>query len=163
MENVIQLKKRNILYFDIVDENGNKTGEKIEFDLENIELPLRYQECLDKHMRNLQSLNMQFIAIDKREDVTNGKEKGTKILSRNEKEKYEVLKEYYKREMEALDLFLGKDGCKKLLNGREPYYSMFDDINDAIEPILPKLKVHSEDIINRIKDKYKKKEDNVLE
>ena len=163
MENVIQLKKRNTLSFEIVDENGNKTGETLEFDLEDIELPLKYQECLDKHTRNKQSLDMQFIAIDKKQDVTNGKDKGTKILTRNEVEKYEVLKEYYKREMEALDLFLGKDGCKKLLNGREPYYSMFDDINDVIEPILPKLKVHAEDIINRVKEKYNKKEDNVLE
>lgn len=163
MENVIQLKKKNTLSFEIVDENGNKTGESIEFDLESLELPLKYQECLDRHMRNKQSLEMQFIAIDKKQDITAGKDKGTKILTRNEEEKYEVLKEYYKKEMEALDLFLGKNGCKKLLNGREPYYSMFDDINDVIEPILPKLKVHAEDITNRIKDKYKEKEDNVIE
>ena len=32
------------------------------------------------------------------------------------------------------------------------------DINDVIEPILPKLKVHAEDIINRVKEKYNKKE-----
>lgn len=163
MENVIQLKKKNTLEFNIVDENGNKTGEKIEFDLESLELPLKYQECLDRHEKNRQCLQMQFIAIDKKEDVSVGKEKGTKILSKNEEQKYEALKEYYKKEMDALDLFLGKDGCKKLLNGREPYYSMFDDINDVIEPILPKLKIHANDIIDRIKNKYSKKEDNVIE
>ena len=157
-DNVIKLKKKNTLSFEIVDENGNKIGEKIEFDLEDIELPLKYQECLERHEKNRQSLQMQFVAIDKKDD-----HKGKKLLSKNEEDKYEVLKEYFRREMDALDLFLGKDGCKKLLNGRAPYYSMFDDINEVIEPILPKLQLHADDIINKIKQKYSKKEDNVIE
>lgn len=158
MENVIQLKKKNTLVFEIVDENGNKTGEKLEFDMEDIELPLKYQQCLDEHKRNAQRLQMQFVAIDKKED-----HKGKKILSKNEEEKLKALKEYYQSEMESLDKVLGFNGCKKLLNGREPYYSMFDDINDVLEPILPKLQIHTNDIVNRIKDKYKNKEENVIE
>ena len=158
MENVIQLKKRNILSFEIVDEEGNKTGEKLEFDLEDIEVPLKYQECLERHKKNTQCLDMQFVAIDKKQDI-----KGKKLLSKNEEEKYEALKEFFKKEMEALDLFLGKDGCKKLLNGRKPYYSMFDDINDVIEPILPKLNISTKDIINKIKNRYSKKEENIIE
>lgn len=158
MENVIQLKKKNTLSFEIVDENGNKTGEKLEFDMEDLEMPLKYQQCLDEHKRNVQRLQMQFVAIDKKED-----HKGKKILSKNEEEKLKALKEYYDSEMLALDKILGVNGCKKLLNGREPYYSMFDDINDVLEPILPKLQVHTNDIINKIKDKYKDKEENVIE
>jgi len=56
--------------------------------------------------------------------------------------------------MEALDLFLGEGGTKKLLNGRKPYYEMYDDINDILEPILPKLQKTAEDIEDRIKQKY---------
>ena len=158
MENVIQLKKRNTLKFEIVDEEGNKTGENLEFDLEDIELPLKYQQCLEEHQKNMQRLKMLCIAIDKKEDL-----KGKKLLSRNEEEKIKALNEYYINEMESLDKVLGKDGCKKLLNGRKPYYSMFDDINDAIEPILPKLKIHAKDITDKIKNKYGKKEENVIE
>ncbi len=157
-DNVIKLKKRNTLVFQIEDENGVKTGEKLEFDIEDIELPLKYQQCLDEHKKNTQRLQMQFIAIDKKEDL-----RGKKILSKNEEEKFKALKEYYQSEMESLDKVLGFNGCKKLLNGREPYYSMFDDINDVLEPILPKLKIHTNDIINKIKDKYKDKEENVIE
>jgi len=158
MENVIQLKKKNTLIFPIVDENGNKTGESLEFDMEDLELPLKYQECLDSHEKNKKRLQMQFVAIDKKED-----HKGKKLLTKNEEEKLKVLKEYFESEMESLDKILGKDGCKKLLNGREPYYSMFDDINDALEPILPQLQIHANDIIDKIKNKYKDKEDNVIE
>ena len=48
--------------------------------------------------------------------------------------------------MEALDLFLGQNGTNKLLNGRKPYYSMYEDINDMLVPILPKLKLKADDI-----------------
>ena len=156
----IQLKKDNILRIGIKDAKGNDTGEHLEFDMEDIELPLRLNECEAKHRKNLEFLKSQFVIIDKKED-----KKGKFILSWKEEEKLKVLQEFYKREMEALDLFLGQDGTKKLLNGRNPYYSMYEDINDMLEPILPQLKLKADDIANKIKEKYSNKatEKNVLE
>ena len=96
--------------------------------------------------------------IDKKED-----KKGKFILSWNEEVKLKVVKEFYQREMDSLDLFLGQGGTKKLLNGRNPYYSMYEDISEMLEPILPKLKLRADDIANRIKEKYSnKKETDVL-
>ena len=160
-ENFIQLKKDNILRIGIKDSEGNDTGEHLEFDLEDINLPLRLNECDEKHRKNLEFLRNQFIIIDKKED-----KKGKKILSWKEEEKLKVLQEFYKREMEALDLFLGENGTKKLLNGRNPYYSMYEDINEILVPILPKLKLRADDIAKKIKDKYSNannKDKNVLE
>ena len=148
-ENFIQLKKNNIVKSGIKDVEGNDTGEHLEFDLEDINLPLRLNECDEKHRKNLEFLRSQFIIIDKKEE-----KKGKKILSWKEEEKLKVLQEFYKREMEALDLFLGENGTKKLLNGRNPYYSMYEDINDMLVPILPKLKLRADDIAKKIKDKY---------
>ena len=148
-ENFIQLKKDNILKIGIKDSDGNDTGEHLEFDMEDINLALRLNECDEKHRKNLEFLRNQFIIIDKKED-----KKGKKILSWKEEEKLKVLQEFYKREMEALDLFLGENGTKKLLNGRNPYYSMYEDINDMLKPILPKLKLRADDIAKKIKDKY---------
>lgn len=148
-ENFIQLKKDSILRIGIKDIDGNDTGEHLEFDLEDINLTLRLNECDEKHRKNLEFLRNQFIIIDKKED-----KKGKKILSWKEEEKLKVLQEFYKREMEALDLFLGENGTKKLLNGRNPYYSMYEDINDMLKPILPKLKLRANDIAKKIKDKY---------
>lgn len=158
MKDVIQLKKSNILKIGIKDEEGNDTGEHLEFDLEDIELPLRLNECEAKHRKNIEYLKMQFVIIDKKEDL-----KGKFILSKNQEEKTKVLNEFYKREEEALDLFLGKNGTKKLLNGRGYYYSMYEDISDMLEPIMPKLQLRSEDITKKIKEKYSKKEEKVLE
>ena len=160
MADFIQLKKDNILRIGIKDIEGNDTGEHLEFDMEDIELPLRLNECEAKHRKNLEFLKMQFVIIDKKED-----KKGKFILTWKEEEKLKVLQEFYKREMEALDLFLGKNGTNKLLNGRKPYYSMYEDINDMLVPILPKLKLKADDIANKIKEKYSNKatEKNVLE
>ena len=149
MADFIQLKKDSILRIGIKDRDGNDTGEHLEFDMEDINLALRLNECDEKHRKNLEFLRNQFIIIDKKED-----KKGKKILSWKEEEKLKVLQEFYKREMEALDLFLGENGTKKLLNGRNPYYSMYEDINDILKPILPKLKLRADDIAKKIKDKY---------
>lgn len=159
MMDFIQLKKDSILRIGIKDSNGVDTGEHLEFDMEDIELPLRLNKCEMQHRKNLEYLKSQFIIIEKKED-----KKGKLILSWKEEEKLKVLQEFYKREMEALDLFLGPNGTKKLLNGRNPYYSMYEDINEMLEPILPKLKLSADGIAKKIKDKYNnKKEKDVLE
>ena len=160
MADFIQLKKDNILRIGIKDTEGNDTGEHLEFDLEDIEMPLKLNESEIKHKKNYEYLRNQFVIIDKKED-----KKGKFMLSWREEEKVKALQEFYKREMEAMDLFLGEGATKKLLNGRKPYYSMYDDIMDIIEPIMPKLEANADSIINKIKNKYseKTKEKNVLE
>ena len=111
------------------------------------------------HNENLKNYRNQCLIIDKKEDV-----KGKYILSKNEEAKIYALKDFYKKETEALDLFLGKGGTNKLLNGRRPYYGMYEDISKLLEPIMPKLNVRIEDIEKKIKEKYSpKKEDDVLE
>lgn len=150
MADFIQLKKDNIIRIGIQDYNGNDTGNHLEFDLEDIELPLKYQTCIEKHKDNVKYLKMQMVIIDKKQD-----KKGKKLLSSNEEEKIKLVKEFYKREMEALDLFLGEGGTAKLLNGRNPYYSMYDDINEMLEPILPIIEKGFGKIEDKIKNKYK--------
>lgn len=160
MENIQLKKSDSVLKFGILDEEGKETGEFITFDVEDIELPLKLAEAEEKHKANLRDIKVQLIIIDKKQD-----EKGDGILSKNEREKYNALKEFYKREEETLDLFLGEGGTKKLLNGRNPYYTMYDDINEMLKPILPKLTKTTDDVIKSIKTKYKleEKTEGVLE
>ena len=122
MENYIQLEKQDILKVGIKDENGNDTGEHLEFDLQDITFPLRIQRVEDEHKKNLNYLKMQFALIDKKPEKS-----GKKILTSKEEEKMKVIVEFYDRETKALDLLLGENGTKKLLNGRQPYYEMFND------------------------------------
>ncbi len=159
MQDFIQINKNNILKIGIKDENGKETGEHLEFDLESIEYPMLLSRCEEEHNKNVKFLKNQFIIIDKKQDA-----KGKKIFSKNEEDKLNALNEFYKKEIKALDLFLGAGGVKKLLNGRSPYFSMFDDISKYIEQIMPKLKTNSDEILKTIKEKYSiKKEDNILE
>lgn len=158
MENYVQLKKDNIKRIGIKDAKGNDTGNYLEFDMEDVEYPLKLQECEELHKKNVSYVRNQFLIIDKKQD-----HKGRKILSSNQEEKIKILTEFYKREMNALDLFLGEGGTAKLLNGRKPYYSMYDDISEIIKPILPLLKQTSENIADKIKQKYSAKKDDVLE
>lgn len=158
-ENFIQLKKDNILKIGIKTFDGIATGEYLEFDLEDIDLALRLNECEKRHRNNIKNLKYQYIIIDKKQD-----KKGKNLVSWKEEEKLKALKKFYEEEEKALDLFLGKNGTKKILNGRKPYYSMYEDISEILEPILPKLKIRVDDITAKIEEKYSKinNESNVL-
>lgn len=155
----IKLKKDNIFRVGIQDEKGNDTGNVLEFDLEDLELPFKAQEAEYQHKKNIEKLRADFALADRKTE-----RKGKKIMSSREEEKLRALQEFYLKEEKALDLFLGEDGTKKLLNNRKPYFEMFDDILEYLEPILPKLELHKEDIVEKIKRKYNtQKEENIIE
>lgn len=156
----ITLKERTSLKrFGIRTEDGKDTGEYIEIDLEDIELPIKSNNCQLTHIDNWKKLKEKLDAINKQEDIQNENE----ILSENQKAALEAFKEFYEAEENAIDLFLGEGATKKLLNGRKPYLSMYDDINEYVEQIIPTLKDTQKSIIDGIENKYKtKKEDNIL-
>ena len=160
MESFIQLKESNVFRVKIKDEKGNDTGCELVFDIEDIELPLRLNECEEAHKRNVRYLKEQFLLIDKKED-----RKGKKLLSWKEEEKLKVLQKVYKDEMDALDLFIGKGKTQMILDlmGRKPYFTMYDDIGKMLEPIMPELKINVDSIKDKIRSKYSSKDEDVLE
>lgn len=151
-DNFIQLKKNeSILRLGIKDENGNDTGEFLEFNLEDIELPLKLQKIIDDEKRNIAYLKNQFLIIDKKQDHT-----GKKILSSKEEEKLKALIDFYKKEKELYDIFLGKGGVDKLLNGRELSWTTLAEINEIITKyIAPKIESNAEIVKERIISKFK--------
>lgn len=157
MADFIQLKKRNTTKIGIKDANGKPTGDYLEFDFEDIELPLKWQEVIEEHKNNVNYIKMQFKIIEKRPD-----KKGKKLLSVNEEEEIKLLKEFYRREAQALNKFLGENGVEKLLQGSNYYYEMFDDINEYLKPILPTLDQSMASTAEKIKNKYKNTESNVI-
>ena len=153
MDNFIQLKKDNILRLGIRDAEGNETGEYLEFDLEDIELPLKYQEMIEKEKRNRQNLRNDLAIIEKREDV-----KGKKMLSKNQEDEIKAINDFYKKEVEVLNMFLGEKGCEKLLNGRNIGITSLDNIITIIqEQIAPYIDKNIELIKEDIKKRYKSK------
>ena len=160
----IKIKERkDILRLGIMDEDGQVVKDEqgnevcLEFDMADIELPLKYNKCVKAIENARRDLKAQFIIIDKKQD-----HKGKLGLSANEEAKARAMKQFYKKMEEAMDLFLGEGGTRKYLNGRNPYWEMFDDISEAIKPYQDKMKLTVSDMTNRIKEKYKVTESDVL-
>lgn len=158
-DNIIKLNKSDVLTLKIVTNEGKETGEYLEFDLEDIELPLRYQELIEKDKKNKEYLRNQMLIIDKREDV-----KGKKLLSKNEEDKIRALNDFFVKEVEVYNMFLGPRGVEKLLNGRKFTWTTLSEIDDIIEKqIAPHLDVNMKNITDKVKEKYgqaiKKQED----
>lgn len=158
-DNYVQLKKDNVLRIGIKNQKGEDTNVVLEFDMEDIELPLKYQKMNEMHKKNLSNIKNQTIIIDKRQDV-----KGKKLLSKNEEDKIKAMKEFYDKEMEALDIFIGEGKTKQILNamGRNPYISMFNDIRELLDSQKDLFESRYTSIENKIKEKYKEIESNVL-
>lgn len=159
MKEYVQLKEDNILRVMVKDKDGNDTDCVLFFDIEDIELPLRISKSAYEHKKNMDWIKNQFIIIDKKQDKQDG------LLSLRERLKLEAFKEFYEKEMIAIDLIIGEGKTKEILAimKRKPYYSMFEDITDMLEPIMPKLQQTADDVIDRVKEKYTKKEENILE
>ncbi len=154
-DNFIQLKKDNILRLGIKTADGKDTGEHLEFDLEDIELPLKYQELIEQEKKNRTNLKNQITIIEKRQDV-----KGKKLMSKNEEDKIRAINDFYKKEKEILDIFLGEGGVDKLLNGRKLGWTSLQDIDDIISTqIAPRIKINMQDITKKVKEKYKTSEE----
>jgi len=163
MEYIKINKRKDIFELGFMDEDGNIVKDKdgrevcLEFDLGDIELPLKYNKCVNQINNARRNLRNQFAIIDKKQD-----HKGKQLLSANEEAKAKAMKNFYKEMEETMDLFLGKGGTRKFLNGRNPYWEMFEDLNEALKPYLPKLKLTMTDMTDRIKEKYKVSESDVL-
>ena len=151
-DNVIKLNKDNILRLKIETSDGKDTGQMLEFDLEDIELPLKYQELIEKDKKNKEYLKNEMIIIDKREDV-----KGKKILSKNEEDKIKAINEFFRKEIDIYNMFLGKNGVQKLLNGRKIGWTTLQEIDEIIEKqIAPHLDISMSKITEKIKEKLSK-------
>ena len=159
IDNVIKLNKDSVFRLGIQTSDGKDTGEFLEFQLDDIELPLRYQELIEKDKKNKERLRNQMLIIDKREDV-----KGKKLLSKNEEDKIKALNEFFIKEVEVYNMFLGARGVEKLLNGRKFTWTTLQEIDEIIEKqIAPHLDMNMENITKKVKEKYsqavKKSED----
>lgn len=149
-DNIIKLKDNDILRLEIETSKGEKTGEYLEFDLEDIELPLKYQELIEKDKKNKENLRNQMLIIEKRQDV-----KGKKLLSKNEEDKIKALNDFFKKEVEVYNMFLGENGVQKLLNGRKLGWTTLQEIDEIIEKqITPYLDIDMKKITDKVKEKY---------
>ena len=163
MNEYINQKERNTVKIGIKDDKGNvkldKDGHEvfIEFDLEDINLVDNYSKAISMCEKAGTDLKTQIAVINKRKDD----KQINSVIKKNEKDKMDALKKYYKTIEDAMNLFLGEDGFTKIF-GNKRYLTMLDDLSDMLEPIMPLLKVNIEGIQNKIISKYKTHDEDVL-
>ena len=151
MDNVIKLNEnKDLLRLKITTNEGKETGEYLEFDLEDIELPLRYQELIEKDKKNKEYLRNQMVIIEKRQDV-----KGKKLYSKNEEDKIRAVQDFFMKEIQVYNMFLGPRGIEKLLNGRKFTWTFLQEVDEIIEKqIAPYLDLNMEKITDKVKNIY---------
>lgn len=151
MENTIKLSKSNELRLKITTDTGEDTGNELVFDLEDIELSLRYQDMIERDKKNRDWLNKEIVIINKRQDV-----KGKKLLSKNEEDKLKAINKFFKEEVEIYNMFLGENGVEKLLNGKKLGWTSLAEIDEIItKQIVPFFDKKAKDIEKKIMEKYK--------
>jgi hypothetical protein len=160
MEKCIKLQEDDsILKLPIYTSDGKNTGNYLEFNLEDIELPIKYQELMDRDKKNRNNLQDKLHSIDKKEDVDEGK-----TLTRNEREKIIAIQDFLKEEVKIYNIFLGENGVEKLLNGKSLQWNTLQKIDKLIEEqILPHLNIKMESINEKIKKKYATNEEEEIE
>lgn len=146
----------DIKRFYVYTKDGHKTGDYLEFDLEDIELLDKLEKAQEEIIKNHNWIKGQLVIIDKKQDF---KDKN-KIMSNNERLKYEAIKTFYKNQRNAYELFLGENGVDKLLYGRKFEWNTLREIDDIIlNQIKPELNISMKNITEKIKKNYKNKEE----
>lgn len=157
----IQLSdNKDVLKLWIKTKDGKETGEYLEFNLEDIELLDTLQKMNDETNKNYQWIKSQITIIEKKQDF----KKKNKIMTNNEEMKYNAIKQYYKKQKDIFNMFLGENGVEKLLYGRKFDWETLEEVNNIIKnQISPQLNITMDNITNKIKNKYKieMKSDNI--
>ena len=150
--NSIRIEKKDIYTIEV-----NDNGDTIEFDLVDIELPFKCDRALSEVNRIYRDLRAKLVIIEKQEDHRLDVE----FMTANEKAKLEAHRTAFKEMRVAMDAFLGAGACQKIFGDRN-YVEMYDDLFEQLAPHFEKMKLNSEGITARIKDKYSKKDDGVM-
>ena len=79
----------------------------------------------------------------------------------NEEARITAYREAFKQMRAAMDVFLGEGACQKIFGDRN-YIEMYDDLFKELAPHLEKMKLNTQGISDRIKEKYSPKDDGVL-
>lgn len=161
MKNYIQLPKNDVIKIDIMDSEGNNTGESLEFDLEDFTLLKRLNQMKIEHNKNIEFYDNQNLILSKKQDYT----PKNSMFSYKDLKQIEIAEEFCKKEMATIDLFIGEGKTQMILNlmKRKPYLTMFNDIYEILKPIMPIIEKGKDRLEKKIKEKYSIKEDNILE
>ena len=127
----------------------NEQGDYIEFDLLDIELPLKVEKTRKELLKQNSIFRNRCKAIEKQY-------KDNRDLMMINTYKAEL--DFCKKCREVLDGLLGEGACQKIF-GNTNRYGMFEDYFDQLSEILGNLEIDIEAIKEKLINKYKQSKD----
>ncbi len=135
----IRIKKDDVYKIEV-----NDNGDYIEFDLLDIELPIKAMNLAKNYKRLYENHSKKIFAINK--EYLNNKE----LLFRK---KYEADKYFFAECRKAFDNFLGEGACQKIF-GDTNRIIMFNELLEQLEPHFEKMQINVEKIKENLINKY---------
>lgn len=132
-----------------------ESGKYIELNPLDIDFPIRIEKAAEKMEKAANTLKQEWIIIEKRQDVKDG------LLSRNLKDKMVKYKEYNDKCGQIVDELFG-EGTTKAAFGDKSYFGMFDDLFASLKPFVEEVYGNPEAVLERVKHKYSKQDEDVL-
>lgn len=135
----LRVEKDNVYKIEV-----NDKGECIEFDLLDIELPIKLINASEE-LKKQKKIYKEKIEKLKNENLNPAED----MLKQ-----YEIDKEFCQTMRDVLDSFLGENACQKIF-GDTNRIGMFDDFFAQLEPHLDKIIINVEQIKKDLIEKYK--------
>lgn len=130
----------------------NDAGEYIEFDLLDIELPMK---CLNASKALKKETNFH----KKRLSALSKKFQNNQELFFIEKNKADI--EFCQKMRDVFDSFLGESACKKIF-GDTNRVGMFDELFEQLIPHFEKMQINIEKIKDKLLEKYSSKDKGII-
>lgn len=135
----LRVEKDNVYKIEV-----NDKGECIEFDLLDIELPIKLINASEE-LKKQKKIYKEKIEKLKNENLNPAED----MLKQ-----YEIDKEFCQTMRDVLDSFLGENACQKIF-GVTNRIGMFDDFFAQLEPHLDKIIINIKQIKKDLIEKYK--------
>jgi hypothetical protein len=135
----LRVEKDNVYKIEV-----NDKGECIEFDLLDIELPIKLINASEE-LKKQKEIYKEKIEKLKNENLNPAED----MLKQ-----YEIDKEFCQTMRNVLDSFLGENACQKIF-GDTNRIGMFDDFFTQLEPHLDKIIINVEQVKKDLIEKYK--------
>lgn len=135
----LRVEKDNVYKIEV-----NDKGECIEFDLLDIELPIKLINASEE-LKKKKKIYKEKIEKLKNENLNPAED----MLKQ-----YEIDKEFCQTMRDVLDSFLGENACQKIF-GDTNRIGMFDDFFAQLEPHLDKIIINIKQIKKDLIEKYK--------
>lgn len=149
--NSLRIEKKNVYQIEV-----NDNGEYIEFDLDDINLNMKYFNALDQ--------------LQRMQDEFEQKEKKLKNEKAADIEFTKLEQELFEKLRSIMDSFLGENACQKIFGDRN-YYNMFPDLIYELEKPrkelnnkshLDMLHISTTNLRKKIIEKYTQSEGEVI-